>query len=150
MLQTKHRSKATLHAAMDLHQMPKQASLPHGAPKSIQGNPGLGIALLSVLPSTGQFTALHTLSVDCASKACGDFEALPLLTHLRRLHLAQFSFADEAFREGLGRCWKLQALHIESQQVRGWARAAAGSCMSKFDMCMGGPGPLLEVEGPAR
>lgn len=66
----------------------------------------------------GQFTSLHTLSVDCASKACGDFEALGRMRHLRRLQLSQFSFADEAFARGLGLCHSLEVLHLHSQQVR--------------------------------
>lgn len=69
-------------------------------------------------PPPGQFTSLHTLSIDCAAKACVDFEALRLMPHLQRLHLAQFSFADEVFAVGLAHCVTLEALHLENQQVR--------------------------------
>jgi hypothetical protein len=64
-----------------------------------------------------QFTNLHTLSVDCQSKGCVDYEHLALLPALRRLRLCQFSFTDDAFAAGLGRCRGLQVLHLEGQQV---------------------------------
>jgi hypothetical protein len=43
-----------------------------------------------------------------------DFEALRLMPHLQRLHLAQFSFADEVFAVGLAHCVTLEALHLEN------------------------------------
>jgi hypothetical protein len=39
------------------------------------------------------------------------------MRQLQRLHLAQFSFADEAFAVGLAHCVTLEALHLENQQV---------------------------------
>lgn len=71
----------------------------------------------STHPTPGQFTSLHTLSIDCASKCCVDFEALHLMKQLQRLHLAQFSFADEVFAVGLSPCVTLEALHLENHQV---------------------------------
>jgi hypothetical protein len=65
-----------------------------------------------------QFTNLHTLSVDCQSKGCVDYEHLALLPALRRLRLCQFNFTNAAFAAGLGRCSGLQVLHLEGQQVR--------------------------------
>lgn len=65
-----------------------------------------------------QFSSLHTLSVDCVSRDCLDFEHLRLLPQLRRLKLCQFSFADEAFEQGLAHCSGLQVLHLECHQVR--------------------------------
>lgn len=75
--------------------------------------------------SAGQFTALHSLSVACGSKACRDFQALGLMKHLRQLHLAQFSFTDEAFEKGVGLCQSLVVLHLDSQQVRQYPRQRA-------------------------
>lgn len=65
----------------------------------------------------GQFTVLHTLSIDCCGKACGDFEALPLLKQLRRLQLTDFCMGEGAFAHGLGCCHSLEALHLDSQQA---------------------------------
>jgi hypothetical protein len=39
------------------------------------------------------------------------------MRHLRQLHLAQFSFTDEAFEKGVGLCGSLVVLHLDSQQV---------------------------------
>jgi hypothetical protein len=65
-----------------------------------------------------QFTNLHTLSIDCQSKGCVDYEHLPLLPALRRLRLCQFSFTEDALAAGVGRCSGLQVLQLEGQQVR--------------------------------
>lgn len=82
----------------------------HGRPTSLSSNTHRHT-------NTGQFTALHTLSVDSASKGCGDFAALQHMRSLRRLHITQFSFGDEAMQVGIGQCRALEVVHLESQQV---------------------------------
>jgi hypothetical protein len=58
-----------------------------------------------------------------------------LMRQLRRLHLAQFNMADDAFEKGLGQCSSLEAMHLESQQVCqtcvswGWCMAARGRAL---------------------
>lgn len=77
------------------------------------------VHLFSAAVPAGQFAHLHSLSVDFNSKACTDVTALRYMRGLKRLHLAQFSFADEAIAAGPGSCCGLEVLHLESQQVRG-------------------------------
>jgi hypothetical protein len=97
-----------------------------------------------------QFTNLHTLSVDCQSKGCVDYEHLALLSALRRLRLCQFSFTHEAFAAGLARCSGLQVLHLEGQQVGCCSQLFGNLVRSSCTQCCAAVGVLtVHVRGLA-